>query len=166
MGFIDKLRNITSIPDENYYDGDAMADDYGYDSYEDPQQAQDDIYAAQETHAQRRVRYDASERDGVSATRVVDINSNSRSHMAFKKVDKFEEVVGVADEMNQKKIVLLNLETCPNDVTRRVLDFLSGVAYANEATTQRIAGRAYVIVPKNVPLSGELLEQIENGAKQ
>ena len=167
MGLIDKLRNITNIPDENYYDGDdAMADGYDYEGYDDAAEQEDDIYAAQETHAQRRVRYDASERDGVSATRVVDINSNSRNQVVFKKLDKFESVVEVADELNKKKIVILNLETCPNDITRRVLDFLSGVAYANSGSIQRVAGRAYIITPNNVPINGELLDEIEGGAKQ
>lgn len=159
MGFIDKLRNITAMPDENYYDGDAMADGYGYDDQAD---AQDDIYAPQETHAQRRVRYDSPAQDDVTATRVVDINSNSQSKMVFKKVDKFDETGGLAADVNAKRIVILNLETCPNDVIRRVLDYTCGVADANGAKVQRIAGRAWAITPANIPFNGEMLEQVEN----
>lgn len=165
MGLIDKLRNITNIPDENYYDGeDGMGDAYYDDGYGEPVQAEDDIYA-QETHAQRRVRYDGATQEQAGAPNVVDINANSRSQVVFKKLDKFENVVEVADELNKKKIVILNLETCPNDVSRRVLDFLSGVAYANSGSIQRVAGRAYIITPNNVPINGELLDEIES-AKQ
>lgn len=165
MGLIDKLRHITEIPDENYYPGDDsdMVGNYNYnDGYEDQPENEDDIYAAQETHAQRRVRYNEPAAEREPAGRVVDINANSRSQVVFKKLDKFDDVGGVADELNKKKIVILNLETCPNDVSRRVLDFLCGVAYANSGSIQRVAGRAYIITPNNVPVNGELLDEIEN----
>ena len=64
--------------------------------------------------------------------------------------------------LNEKKIVILNLETCPNDISRRVLDFLYGVAYANNGEIKRVAGRAYIITPYNVPVSGEMLDDLEN----
>ena len=64
----------------------------------------------------------------------------------------------------QKRIAILNLETCPTEEAIRVIDFLSGVAYANNATIQRVAGRAYIITPNNVPLSGELLDEVVNSA--
>ena len=84
----------------------------------------------------------------------------------FKKIDSFEEVVPVADILNEKRIVILNLETCPDNDSRRIIDFLSGVAYANSGTMQRVAGRAYIVTPNNVPLSGELLDEVANSAAQ
>ena len=92
----------------------------------------------------------------------MDIHSGTRSQVVFKKLDKFEDAGAVADVLNEKKIVILNLETCPNDISRRVLDFLYGVAYANNGEIKRVAGRAYIITPYNVPVSGEMLDDIEN----
>ena len=61
---------------------------------------------------------------------------------------------------NEKRIVILNLETCPNDVSQRIIDFLYGVAYANHGDFKKVAGRAYIITPYNVPVSGELLDEL------
>ena len=95
---------------------------------------------------------------------IVGITSGGRSQVVFKKLDKFEEVAPVADVLKERKIVILNLETCPNDVAKRVIDFLYGVTYAISGEIKRVAGRAYIIAPNNVPVTGELLDEIENGS--
>lgn len=167
MGFIDKLKEMAKITDEDYLDG---TDDYQ--GYEDDY-AQDDYAAAEETFAprdpepvreesytRRHVNYQPADRE--AGGRVVDIHAGNRSQVVFKKLDKFDDAGAVADVLNEKKIVILNLETCPNDVSRRVLDFLYGVAYANNGEIKRVAGRAYIITPYNVPVSGEMLDDIEN----
>ncbi len=172
MGFIDKLKEMAKITDEDYLDStddyQAYGDDYAADDY-----AADDMNAfapparepepapapREESYARRRVNYQSAERE---SGRVVDIHSGNRSQVVFKKLDKFEDAGAVADVLNEKKIVILNLETCPNDISRRVLDFLYGVAYANNGEIKRVAGRAYIITPYNVPVSGEMLDDIEN----
>lgn len=96
---------------------------------------------------------------------IVDFNSSSsKPHVVFKKLDRFEDVAGVADVLNEKRIVVLNLETCQPDISRRIIDFLYGVAYANNGELKRIAGRAYIITPYNVPLTGELLDEADSSS--
>ena len=90
------------------------------------------------------------------------IETTARFDKEFKKLDRYEAVGSVADVLNEKRIVILNLETCPNDATVRIIDFLSGVAYANNGDIKRVAGRAYIITPYNVPLTGELLDEVEH----
>ena len=70
----------------------------------------------------------------------------------------------VADILNEKRIVILNLETCPNDASQRIIDFLYGVAYANHGVFKKVAGRAYIITPYSVPVTGELLDEISGGS--
>ena len=170
MGLMDKIKDLAKITDEGYFDGaddQEFVDDYADTAYDD---ADADIYSApvreqpqprEESYSRRHVSYQSADRD---RNRVVDIHSGARSQVVFKKLDKFDDVGGVADVLNEKKIVILNLETCPNDVSRRVLDFLYGVAYANSGEIKRVAGRAYIITPYNVPVSGELLDEIESSA--
>ena len=169
MGLMDKIKDLAKITDEGYFDGaddQEYMDDYTDEAYED---ADADIYSAparepaprEESYSRRHVSYQAADRDR-DRSRVVDIHSGARSQVVFKKLDKFDDVGAVADVLNEKKIVILNLETCPNDVSRRVLDFLYGVAYANSGEIKRVAGRAYIITPYNVPVSGELLDEIES----
>ena len=91
-------------------------------------------------------------------------SSQPKPHVVFRKIDRFEEVGEVADVLNDKRIVILNLETCPNDVSQRIIDFLYGVAYANHGDFKKVAGRAYIITPYNVPVSGELVDEINASA--
>ena len=165
MGFIDKLKEMAKITDEDYLDStddyQGYEDDYATDDYpaEDAFAAREAEPVREESYSRRHVNYQPADREG---GRVVDIHSGNRSQVVFKKLDKFEDAGAVADVLNEKKIVIPNLETCPNDISRRVLDFLYGVAYANNGEIKRVAGRAYIITPYNVPVSGEMLDDIEN----
>ena len=59
--------------------------------------------------------------------------------------------------------VVLNLEDTNKDMARRILDFLSGVAYANRGKIKRVATNTYIIIPSNVDLTGDdLLDELEN----
>lgn len=111
-----------------------------------------------------------SRSEKASGGNVVNINSSKNAsgqvkpHVVFQKIDRFEEVAEVADILNEKRIVILNLETCPNDASQRIIDFLYGVAYANHGVFKKVAGRAYIITPYSVPVTGELLDEISGGS--
>ena len=65
-----------------------------------------------------------SRSEKASGGNVVNINSSKNAsgqvkpHVVFQKIDRFEEVAEVADILNEKRIVILNLETCPNDASQ------------------------------------------------
>ncbi len=166
MGIFDKIKEIAKITDEGYTDGIDDNDGYGYENYSDYQDdAGNDIYSDSTSEYNTRKHTTAYQpMDREPASNLVDISSSAKPNVVFKQVERFDDVGAVADEINSKRIVILNLETCPNDVSRRVLDFLYGVAYANSGKIKRVAGRAYIINPNNVPLTGELLDEIENSA--
>ena len=156
MGLFDKFKNAMSMSEEEYLEDIDVDED-------------DEEYVQPRSHSSHHT--SARQFDSSSADNVVDIRSSSavksdsaKAHVVFKKIDSFAEVGPVADVLNEKRIVILNLETCPNDDSRRIIDFLYGVAYANKGTIQRVAGRAYIITPNNVPLSGELLDEVTNSA--
>ena len=62
----------------------------------------------------------------------------------------------------QLKVVLLNLESTNKEVSRRLVDFLSGVAYANNGQIKRVANSTFIITPYNVDIMGDLLDELEN----
>ncbi len=154
MSFIEKFKKFINVTDDDYVDG-------AEEGYED----EFDFAPQQPTQSQPQ---QSSSRGGdKSGSNVVNIGSGksnpgqaSKPHVVFQKIDRFEEVGEVADILNEKRIVILNLETCPNDVSQRIIDFLYGVAYANHGDFKKIAGRAYIITPYNVPVSGELVDEI------
>ena len=165
MGFIDKFKNAFSMSEEEYLDD--------VDVEEEEEEEEEYLYKKQ-PRPERHVKIN----DTYKTDNVVDIRPSAapapatapaerkeaRAHVVFKKIDSFDEILSVADVLIEQRIVVLNLETCGDDDSRRILDVLSGVAYANSGEIQRVAGRAYIITPNNVPLSGELLDEFVNTA--
>ena len=70
--------------------------------------------------------------------RVVNIQTSAQLQVMLVQPDRFEDCKPIADELNKKITVVLNLEGRAPDLSRRVLDFLSGVTYANPATSSRL----------------------------
>ncbi|MCQ2470478.1 MAG: cell division protein SepF [Clostridia bacterium] len=165
MGFIDKFKNAFSMSEEEYLD-DVDVDE------EEEEEEEEYVYRKPRTDRHFKLS------ETFKADNVVDIRSTpaatsapaptrsastpAKAHVVFKRIDTFNEILSVADVLIEQRIVVLNLETCNDDDTRRILDVLSGVAYANGGAIQRVAGRAYVITPNNVPLTGELLDEFVN----
>ena len=67
--------------------------------------------------------------------------------------EHFEEVSTIADHLLSGRTVVLNLEAAAKDVARRMIDFLSGVAYSIEGQIKRVANSTYIITPNNVDVS-------------
>ena len=67
----------------------------------------------------------------------------------------------VADHILANRAVLLNLENCNKEMAQRILDFLSGVVYAQGGDLQKVAHSTYAVTPRNVGLQGELSEEIK-----
>ncbi len=161
MNLKDKLKQFINVTDDDYID--SAESDYTDDFDYAPSAP---VAPETKTHSSKV----KSEKTNSASNNVVNINSKPsgsqpKPHVVFRKIDRFEEVGEVADVLNDKRIVILNLETCPNDVSQRIIDFLYGVAYANHGDFKKVAGRAYIITPYNVPVSGELLDELGAGAE-
>ena len=79
------------------------------------------------------------------------------------KPERFESVSQIADHLLSRRTVVLNLENTNKETARRLIDFLSGVAYANEGQIKKVANCTYIITPYNVGIMGEdLLDELSN----
>ena len=78
------------------------------------------------------------------------------------KPDRFDTVSEIADHLRDKKAVVLNLESTNKDVARRLVDFLSCVAYALDGKIKKVAISTYILTPFNVEIVGDLVEELEN----
>lgn len=153
MGFLDKVKSFIDVSDENT--GDERAENV----YDEPE---DSGYISREPEPVRQLTDVSSRPTNISSSNVVGLQSSSRTPVVLKKLDRYCDVQDAADVLNEKRIVILNLETCPAEDSKRIIDFLSGVAYANSGDIKKIAGKAYIITPDSVPLSGDLLEDLES----
>ena len=90
------------------------------------------------------------------------IHATAQLQVVLVKPEKFEAASEIADHLRDKRTVVLNLESTNKDVARRLLDFLSGVAYANEGKIKKVAISTYIITPYNVDILGDLIDELEN----
>ncbi len=95
--------------------------------------------------------------------REVKIAATTTLQIVLARPTDFSEVKAIGDDLNDQKTVLLNLETVRSEDAKRILDFLSGVAYANGADIKMMAQKTFAIMPKNVGFSGvDLMSELEN----
>ena len=75
------------------------------------------------------------------------------------KPQNFEDSAQVADHLLSKRTVVLNLEDTNKEAARRILDFLTGVAYSIGGSIKKVATSAYVVTPSNVDVSEGQIKQ-------
>ena len=96
------------------------------------------------------------------SNKVVNIHTTTQLQVVLVKPEKFEDASAIADHLREKRTVVLNLESTNKEIARRLLDFLSGVAYANEGKIKKVAISTYIITPYNVDILGDLIDELEN----
>ena len=102
------------------------------------------------------------ERSERRSNKVVNIHTTTQLQVVLVKPERFENASEIADHLREKRTVVLNLESTNKDIARRLLDFLSGVAYANEGKIKKVAISTYIITPYNVDILGDLIDELEN----
>ena len=85
-----------------------------------------------------------------------------RVHLVHPK--SFNDAQQVADRFKDAVPVILNLQGVDNDLSKRLIDFASGLTYALDGGMQRIADKVFMLTPRNVEISAEERAQlIEKG---
>lgn len=73
--------------------------------------------------------------------------------------EKYEDASDIADHLLSGRTVVLNMDFINKDVSRRLIDFLSGVAYSIGGQFQRVANGTFIITPRNVEVSEATREE-------
>lgn len=152
MGLFDSVKNIFTIPEEDDYE-------------EEFEQA------AEKEEPKKNIQYnDQPVKKAETAPRIIGGKSRtvsfnqSQMQVVLVKPDRYEDVTSIADHLNDKKTVVLNLESADRDLARRIVDFLSGATYANHGNMRKVSKGTFLIVPNGVDMMGELmLEDFEEG---
>lgn len=142
-GLVQKFKEMWIPPEEDY--------DYEEERYEE------DVPPKSESK-------NKSSRSTSQGNKVVNIHATAQLQVVLFKPERFgEDTRVIADELIKMHTVVLNLENTNMDVSRRILDFLSGVSYANSGKIKRVATSTFIITPYNVDLTGDdLLDELEN----
>ena len=141
MSLIDELKKLT----HPYEDEDEEFEDF-----EEPARSSRDAFE------DRRVKVDDRR------NKVVNIHATTQLKVVLVKPERFENASEIADHLKEKRTVVLNLESTNKDIARRLVDFLSGVAYAGEGKIKKIAANTYIITPYHVDIEGDLIDELEN----
>ena len=81
--------------------------------------------------------------------------SNKQEVVLFRPVS-FNDTSKAADDLRNKKAVIVNMENVDKAMARRVVDFLSGCAYALDGKVKKIAQATYLFCPHNMDVVGDL----------
>lgn len=167
-GLVKKFKDMWTPPEDDY----GYEDDF-QDSMEDMDEEMDldmninddhadNFYEEEQTVEQGQVR--RTPMSSNQNSKVVNIHATAQLQVVISKPTQFgEETRAVADELLKMHTVVLNLENTSKDISRRILDFLSGVAYANNGKIKRVATSTFIITPYNVDLTGDdLMGELEN----
>ena len=176
MGFLDGIKKLTQPFDDedDFYDDDEMETPIPVETpsgnYEQPERKSSFFSGSNENIQQQAERPYASNpsprpRRESRINKVVDLGTGGQ-HMKVVLInpENFEAAAEIADQLRDRRPVLMNLENTPKDVSRRLIDFLSGVAYALEGKIKRVATNAYIITPYNVDLMGENAGEIDGNS--
>ena len=79
--------------------------------------------------------------------------SNLQVHLVIPK--SFNDAQEIADQFKESIPVILNLQSADNDLSKRLIDFASGLTYALDGGMQRIADKVFLLTPRNVEVSAE-----------
>lgn len=159
MGLMDEIRKLT----RPYSDKEDDFDDYDEDLPEEEPEPDPAPYRATPSYG-RSGGAAAPAASAPAPGRVVNISSGTQLQVVLVKPERFDQVSEIADSLRDKKAIVLNLETTNKDVARRLVDFLSGCAYALDGKIKKIAVSTYLVTPYNVGVVGELAEELENNA--
>ena len=77
----------------------------------------------------------------------------------------FNDVTGFADRYSSGNAVLVRLGGVEHGIARRIIDFASGLCYIEKGTMQRIGNQEYLLIPKDLTVSKEMIEQIKEEIK-
>ena len=157
-GLVEKLHKMWNPPDDEY------------EEYYDDEADQEEVCSGGSSYTESGGTWSysfsdfAARSDSSGGNRVVNINAKAQLQVVlFKPISFGEDTRTIADELLKRHTVVLNLEKTEKEVSRRIVDFLSGVAYANNGKIKRIATNTFIITPYNVDLTGDdVLDELEN----
>lgn len=83
-------------------------------------------------------------------------SSANKQEVVLFRPGSFNDTSKAADDLRNRKAVIVNMENVDKAMARRVVDFLSGCVYALDGDVKKIAQSAYLFCPHNMEISGDL----------
>jgi cell division inhibitor SepF len=156
MGLFDEIKKLSRPYDDDFEDFTPKATE----RIPVPQPAQPVQPRSSRSVAEFDDRRGSSSED--RRNKVVNIHATTQLQVILVKPERFENAAEIADHLREKRTVVLNLESTNKEIARRLIDFLSGVTYAQDGKIKKVAVSTYIITPYNVDIMGDLIDELEN----
>ena len=95
----------------------------------------------------------SGERERSSRLRSVRAPAPAKVHLVVPRT--FNDAKQIADRFKAQMPVILNLQSAETDLSKRLIDFASGLTYALDGSMQRVADKVFLLTPRDVELSAE-----------
>jgi cell division inhibitor SepF len=96
---------------------------------------------------------DPSERPRTAVVRPLQPVSSAKPHVVAP--SSFNQAQEVADKLKVSQPVIVNLQNVDRDLSRRIIDFASGLCYGIGGQMERVANQVFLLTPSNVEVSAE-----------
>jgi cell division inhibitor SepF len=113
----------------------------------------DDIFADDSPSERRTTVLRSVGQGGAGAASRGNGGRDVRVHLVIPK--SFNDAQDVADKFKESIPVILNLQGSDTELSKRLIDFASGLTYALDGGMQRIADKVFLLTPRNVEVSAE-----------
>lgn len=136
MSFKKKLKNYFTLDDE-----------YEYEYVEDEPEQEKKSPASEKTAAGKNV---------------VNLSSiqNTNSKVVLAEPRNYNEAQDIADNIVNRRAVIINLQRVEHQQAKRIVDFLSGTVYAVKGDIQKLGAETFLCTPDNVEVSGSISEML------
>ena len=155
MGMSDFFKKLVSLPPEDDYE-DEYYEDETPSFFEEENEVEDISSSSTPSQPKKIFDFGSLRSEKKADSKVVSFNA-SQIQVVLVKPTRFEDAPSIADHLNDRKTVVLNLESANRETSRRLIDFLSGTAYATRGSIKKVANSTYIITPANVDVLGELI---------
>ncbi len=146
MGLIDNFINKLRFGNEN--------DEYDENDEHEELDDKQENYQRYPNFAQEKSRISFKQRSGGQ-------NRNGMKLVAIKP-NCFDDVINICNPLLEGKVVVINMEGIHGDISRRIIDFVSGSTYSIRGNLQKISNYIVVATPESVELSGEFADVLNN----
>lgn len=142
MGVKDYLRGIFNVGEDDEFERETFENE--------PTKEYDE-------EQEKTAKKDFSSRKYTSEKKRQPTEQATAMRMVLVRPEIFSDVAPIADHLKQGKTIVLNLENADSAQARRIVDFLSGAAYALTFKFKPVSNSTFVIIPDNTDFSGDLL---------
>ena len=154
MSFWDNVKKFTQpYADDDYdYEEDELAEDVFAEETEEERPARPRRTPAFGV-ANEEAEYTPASKSGFSGHV---ISTGNKQEVVLFHPANFNDTSKAADDLRNKRAVIVNMENVDKAMARRVVDFLSGCAYAVDGKVKKVAQSTYLFCPHNMDVLGDL----------